>query len=94
MGVQCGKVGVEVAGAEGIGKRAVLIYEGAGAGYVAANGRGGKTLLAFAQLVSQPSQQGIGTSIHDDLVETRIKMRIGIQVCAIQRSVLFCDGRV
>ena len=77
MGIQCRKVGVEVAGAEGIGKRAVLIHEGAGAGYVAANGRSGKTLLAFAQLVSQPSQQGIGTAIHDDLVETCVQLGIG-----------------
>ena len=54
MGVQCGEVGVEVAGAEGIGKRAVLVHEGAGTGHIAANGCGGKALLAFAQLVSQP----------------------------------------
>ena len=77
MGIQCRKVGVEVAGAEGIGKRAVLIHEGAGAGHVAANGCGGKTLLALAQLVSQSRQQAIRPAIHDDLVETCVQLGIG-----------------
>lgn len=77
MRFEFGEVGVEVAGAEGVGKQGVLGNEGTGTLNAAPHGRGGETLLALAQGVSQIGQQTVATVVHDGLVELRVEPGIG-----------------
>ena len=53
MGVEFGEVGVDVAGAEGVGKQGMLGHEGACLLNAAANSGGSEALLALAQRVAK-----------------------------------------
>ena len=72
MGMEFGQVGVDVAGAEGVGKHCVLGHEGAGLLNAAADGGGGKTLLALAQRVAEVRQQAVAAVVHDGLVKLSV----------------------
>ncbi len=92
MGMEFGQVGVDVAGAEGVGKQGVLGHEAACLLDAAADGSCGKALLALAQGVAEVGEEAVAAVVHDGLVELRIQLGIGAQIASVEGGLLLIDG--